>query len=92
MTGYNGINGITRLYTNTDGKFIESRILLPDVYKSDAAFADYDNDGDLDILISGCSYGDGYDYITKFYRNNSGSNLFQTKKKVDPAEMSASTE
>jgi hypothetical protein len=40
---------------------------LQGVYQSSASWCDYDNDGDLDILITGSSSSG---YISKIYRNN----------------------
>ena len=46
---------------------------FPALTKSSAAWADYDSDGDLDLLLTGSS--DGSNRMTKLYRNN-GSNSF----------------
>jgi uncharacterized repeat protein (TIGR01451 family) len=40
---------------------------LPGVYNGSAAWADYDKDGDLDVLLTGLSEGG---YISRLYRNN----------------------
>ena len=61
---------ISQIYKNTKGRFSEdTSITLPGVYHSSVAFGDYDNDGDLDILIAGDT---GSDKITKVYRNSAG--------------------
>ena len=46
-------------------------ISLTGVWRSSVAWADYDNDGDLDILLTGnaSSPSGGIDYTTKIYRN-----------------------
>jgi predicted nucleotidyltransferase len=43
---------------------------LPGVYESSVAWGDYDNDGDLDILLTGFT---GSEIISRVYRNDSGS-------------------
>jgi uncharacterized membrane protein YeaQ/YmgE (transglycosylase-associated protein family) len=44
---------------------------LPGVWYSSAAWGDYDNDGDLDILLTGRTGPSGY--IPRVYRNDGGS-------------------
>ncbi|MCK9610857.1 MAG: FG-GAP-like repeat-containing protein [Candidatus Cloacimonas sp.] len=44
---------------------------FPPLENSDVEWGDYDNDGDLDILVSGESYDYGPNY-TKVYNNNNG--------------------
>jgi hypothetical protein len=56
------------VYQNTGGIFTENtNINLPGISSGSSEFGDYDNDGDLDILITGSS--DNGD-IAKIYRNN----------------------
>jgi len=63
-------NYITKIYRNVDGNFEElTAANLTGVSQGSAAWGDYDNDGDLDIMITGDSNGS---YITKIYRNNAG--------------------
>src|SRR5688572_22277867 len=45
---------------------------LTALYNSDAAWGDYDNDGDLDVLITGAT---GESIVSKLYRND-GSGVF----------------
>jgi len=47
---------------------------LAGVDASAVSWADYDNDGDLDILITGLTGGPEGGYITRLYRNNGGAN------------------
>ncbi len=62
------INGtrITKIYRNTEGTFADSGAVLPGASDSGMAWGDYDNDGDLDLALSG--YGPG----SKIYRNDGG--------------------
>ena len=70
-------NGLSKVYRN-DGNNIFNDITadLVSVYHSDAAWGDYDNDGDLDILISGATSGfPVYNPVTKIYRNDGNDNF-----------------
>jgi hypothetical protein len=75
LTGLNSSNTpITRIYKSSGGGiFIEQTgISMTGVRNSSAAWEDYDNDGDLDLLVAGNT---GSQYLTKLYRNN-GNNTF----------------
>jgi predicted nucleotidyltransferase len=71
LTGYSSSGNIAKVYRNTGGSFSEDTgIKLTGVKSGSAVFGDYDNDGDLDILLTGSS--DSV-YIAKVYRNTGGS-------------------
>ncbi|MDC1162363.1 FG-GAP-like repeat-containing protein, partial [Tenacibaculum sp.] len=71
LTGYTGSLDISKIYTNTNGVFTEdTSVNLTGVSYSSVAWGDYDNDGDLDILVSGFT---GSANITKIYTNTAGS-------------------
>ena len=73
MTGFSS-SGVTKIYHNNKGTgFVDMGNLgLPNVYQGDAVWGDYDNDGDMDILISGSN-------ISQVYRNDGGQfTLFST--------------
>src|SRR5665213_1991617 len=60
ITGFAGVDGnsspvfISQVWRNLgNGSFTNMNVGLPGVYQSSAAFADYDNDGKLDILFAG---------------------------------------
>jgi hypothetical protein len=59
---------ITRIYRNDgSGVFTDAGATLPDVRYATAAWGDYDNDGDLDLLIAGRT---DTSRITRIYRND----------------------
>ena len=68
ITGF----GTSRVYHNNgNGTFTDINAGLVGVYYSNAAWGDYDNDGYLDILLSGADPGVSQYYIfTKVYHNN----------------------
>ena len=59
------------LYQNTSGTFSDISAGLSGVSRGAVAWGDYDNDGDLDILLTGAD--SGYDPISRVYRNTSGT-------------------
>ncbi len=78
LTGQNPACGSlsSHVYRNDGGFFFtDINANLAGTERGAAAWGDYDNDGDLDIVISGIS-GSGSP-VTALYRNNMGSNTFQ---------------
>jgi len=63
----------TRIYRNSAGKFYDIKAGLAGVTEGSVAWGDYDNDGDLDALISGYYYGSTHSYIARIYRNDTGT-------------------
>jgi hypothetical protein len=59
---------ITRIYRNDSGSFFDINAGLQSLYNSSADWGDYDNDGDLDILLIGCH---GLGHVSMIYRNDS---------------------
>ncbi|WP_299440106.1 VCBS repeat-containing protein [uncultured Aquimarina sp.] len=71
LTGYTGSADISKIYTNTNGVFTElTSANLTGVSYSHAAWGDYDDDGDLDILLTGYT---GSTTVSKIYNNNAGT-------------------
>ncbi|MFQ6615862.1 MAG: FG-GAP-like repeat-containing protein, partial [Fidelibacterota bacterium] len=58
---------IASIYKNTDGTFTDISASFTGVFNGTAQWGDYDNDGDLDVLVTG---DDGTSGITKLYRND----------------------
>jgi|GEM_PF-638984 len=67
--------GISKVYRNDSGKFVDINAPLAKVYGGSVAWGDYDNDGDLDILLSGtASFGlGGYGLFSAIYLNDGRS-------------------
>ncbi|MDA3885437.1 MAG: FG-GAP-like repeat-containing protein [Candidatus Delongbacteria bacterium] len=60
---------ISNIYRNDAGNFVDIGAGLPGVILSSVAWGDYDNDGDLDILLTGNAGGV---YISNIHRNDAG--------------------
>ncbi len=80
LTGSTSTGGISKIYRNNgDNTFTEqTSIALTGVYSGSAKWGDYDNDGDLDILLTGFSNSGR---VSKIYRNN-GDNTFTEQTSI----------
>ena len=73
LTGEASNGNVTRVYRNNgDGTFTDIGAALPNVYAGSGTWADFDHDGDLDILL--CGSGDSGSF-TRVYRND-GNGVF----------------
>ncbi|MEK7812895.1 MAG: VCBS repeat-containing protein, partial [Candidatus Desantisbacteria bacterium] len=60
---------VAKTYKNKgNGSFEDSGIILPGIYVGCLAWADYDNDGDMDTAVTG-----GNNKISRIYRNDNGT-------------------
>lgn len=71
-TGPNGLNPITKIYRNDGGVFVDLNAGLPATIGGSVDWGDYDNDGDLDLLITGAQTWNG-NFLSRIYRNDGGS-------------------
>jgi hypothetical protein len=62
-----GNNPVTKVYRNDNEVFTDINAGLTGVSSGSVAWGDYDNDGDIDILLTGDS---GINLVSKIYRNN----------------------
>ncbi|MFC1501039.1 FG-GAP repeat domain-containing protein [Elusimicrobiota bacterium] len=66
-------NYTTKLYLNNNGTFIEdTNSSIIGVRDASSEWGDYDNDGDLDLVICGTTGTGEDDRVTKIYRNDEG--------------------
>ncbi len=69
LTGESSVGPISKVYRNDrNDVFTDIQAEVIGLYMSDGHWGDYDNDGDLDIVISGMS--NNYEFISRVYRND----------------------
>ena len=69
--GYASSSGdISRIYCNDGSDTFTHTVSLTGVRYSSVAWGDYDNDGNLDILLTGYDYPDLSKKFSYIYRNN----------------------
>lgn len=85
--GNSGARSFTYLYHNNgDGTFSQVNASFVGVKGGGVSWADYDNDGDPDLLINGCTDYYCNDKVTRLYRNNGNASFFDTGVQLPPAE------
>ena len=73
VTGLELSNGyVTLLYENQNGQFVQNQSSFLGVLRSKIAWADVDNDGDVDFIVGGQEGGIAATR-TKLYRNDAGN-------------------
>ncbi len=78
----------TRLYENRNGAFTDTEAGLPGLLAGTAAWGDYDDDGDLDLLLSGAEEPEGR--RTARLLRNDGDGVFVTSAFLIGAMFGAS--
>ncbi len=70
LTGYSSTGAVAQVWRNLgDGTITNINAGLPGVLYSSVALGDYDNDGNLDILLTGTPDGFGNTAISQLWRN-----------------------
>ena len=68
LTGHDANSGISQVWRNLgNGTFTNINAGLPGIYHGSVAWGDYDNDGNLDILLTG--YDSDIGFISQIWRN-----------------------
>jgi len=93
MTGLSFEGRIAKIYRNKGDNIFEEQAeisLLP-VTSGSSAWGDYDNDNDLDLIISGYHYeNEVTSYITKIYQNNGNNNFNEQTEIILPGVYNSS--
>jgi len=81
---------ITRVYRNRNGTFSSTDFSLSGIYSGAALWADYDNDADLDLLLTGATNTiTSSTGLTRLYRNDDGTNFVDVQAAFPPLSFSA---
>lgn len=88
-TGFNNSSPVfyynARIYRNDSGNFTDTQTPLVGVERSSVAWGDYDNDGDLDIILTGSANSA---FTTKIYRNDA-HNFVEVNTALEQVQQSA---
>ncbi|MDD4602955.1 MAG: FG-GAP-like repeat-containing protein [Bacteroidales bacterium] len=72
-------NDVTKIFKNIDGNFTDANIILPGISNGQATWGDFDNDGDLDILLAGS-------FKTKILMNNGNDQFSEISTPLVPLQ------
>ena len=75
---------ITLIYKNIEGRFTYVYTSLPGFWRNSLDWGDYDNDGDLDLAISGWTSDDSLSSVTKIFRNDRNGVFTDIKTNITP--------
>jgi hypothetical protein len=85
--GVSIIEVVSKVYRNDRGVFADIGASVLGVSSGSGAWGDYDNDGDLDILLSGSGVPG---VITRVYRNDGGGSFTDVDARLVPVAYSGS--
>jgi hypothetical protein len=75
LSGWRASGAVSRVYRNArDGTFVDANVGLPGLRWSSVTWSDFDNDGDLDLLLTGLDDATT-NALTRLYRNEGGTNF-----------------
>jgi len=75
LSGWNPTGNVSRIYRNAqNGTFVDANVALPGLQWSSVTWSDYDNDGGLDLLLTGLD-ALTTNAVTRLYRNHGGTNF-----------------
>lgn len=89
LTGTDGSTLVSKIYRNDaepNYEFTETSISLTGVSSGSIAWGDYDNDGDLDILLTGHA---GIIAVSKIYNNNGNNSFTEIPTSIDSVRQSS---
>jgi len=87
ISNIGAIGSTINFFVHVIPQFTEQTTNLPGVWKSSVDWGDYDNDGDLDLLITGLEWiGNG---TSKIYKNNEDHSFTPTSIFLTPVYESA---
>lgn len=75
---------MTSIFENDNGSFSDVFPGFQNTERGDARFADYDNDGDVDVLIFGQNLGG--DYLSLVYQNDAHDNSYHSNEAPSEAQ------
>ncbi|HEV8539085.1 MAG TPA: VCBS repeat-containing protein, partial [Bacteroidota bacterium] len=74
VAGWDGTQVVTKIYRNDDGEFTDINAELVGISpERGVAWDDFDNDGDIDLAITGGLDTTGLQPVAKIYRNDDGN-------------------
>ncbi|MFD2512505.1 FG-GAP-like repeat-containing protein [Pontibacter locisalis] len=77
------VASVTRIYGNQEGEFISAGLGFVQLHNGSVAWADYDNDGDLDFVVTGVRRSDS-SFLARLYINNLNSAAFESNTPPAP--------
>ena len=92
LTGQSDSEPVSKIYRNNDDNTFtdQTSISLTGVRFSSVAWGDYDNDGNLDILLTGTADGSWSGAVSKIFHNN-GDNSFTEQTDIIILAISGSS-